>query len=101
MSQWRLSYFIIKIYIPSVSSIGSSLFRRSTLSFNQQIYIFQLCVQIVLQADRDNYNALVFLGVASEGLEQSDQALKAYRKAIDRQPDQILAWQVRVLMDLF
>ncbi|XP_046545688.1 tetratricopeptide repeat protein 37-like [Haliotis rubra] len=47
----------------------------------------------VLASDKTNYNALVFVGVAAEGLEQADQALKAYKKAIDAAPEQILAWQ--------
>ncbi|KAL8583667.1 hypothetical protein ACOMHN_037390 [Nucella lapillus] len=48
-----------------------------------------------LAEDKNNYNALVFVGVAAEGLEQFDQALKAYRRATEVSPDQLLAWQVR------
>ncbi|XP_064609375.1 tetratricopeptide repeat protein 37-like [Liolophura sinensis] len=47
----------------------------------------------VLKADKDNYNALVFIGVAAEGLEQPDQAIKAFEKATEISPEQILAWQ--------
>lgn len=47
----------------------------------------------VLAADPNNYNALVFLGVATEGLDKGEQALKAYKKATELQPDQLLAWQ--------
>ena len=50
----------------------------------------------MLAADPDNYNAFVFLGVTAEGLEQVEQALKAYKKATEKQPDQLLAWQVRL-----
>lgn len=46
--------------------------------------------------DKNNYNALVFVGVAAEGLEQFDQALKAYRRATEVSPEQLLAWQVGV-----
>ncbi|GFN82445.1 arrestin domain-containing protein 3-like [Plakobranchus ocellatus] len=47
----------------------------------------------VLVEDPNNYNALVFLGVTAEGLDHVEQALKAYKKATDAQPDQLLAWQ--------
>ncbi|RUS81604.1 hypothetical protein EGW08_010617 [Elysia chlorotica] len=47
----------------------------------------------VLAVDPNNYNALVFLGVTAEGLENKEQALKAYKKATQGQPDQLLAWQ--------
>ena len=51
-------------------------------------------VKNVLKHDKNNYNALVFAGVAAEGLEQADQALTAYKKATEVDPGQILAWQV-------
>ncbi|XP_055874018.1 tetratricopeptide repeat protein 37-like [Biomphalaria glabrata] len=47
----------------------------------------------VLGVDKDNYNALVFIGLAAEGLNQPDQALKAFRRASEKDPDQLLAWQ--------
>ncbi|XP_059178471.1 superkiller complex protein 3-like isoform X2 [Physella acuta] len=47
----------------------------------------------VLAVDKENYNALVFMGKAAEGLQQPDQGLKAYRRAAENQPDQLLAWQ--------
>ncbi|XP_074648800.1 tetratricopeptide repeat protein 37-like [Tubulanus polymorphus] len=47
----------------------------------------------VLKDDKNNYNALVFVGVAAEGLEQPEQALTAYKRATDSNPDQTLAWQ--------
>lgn len=56
------------------------------------LYFFGM--QIILGEDKNNYNALVFVGVAAEGLEQYDQALKAYRRAVEICPEQILAWQV-------
>ncbi|KAH9524909.1 Tetratricopeptide repeat protein 37 [Bulinus truncatus] len=49
--------------------------------------------KVVLTVDKDNYNALVFIGLAAEGLNQPDQALKAFRKASEKDPDQLLAWQ--------
>ncbi|XP_070543416.1 tetratricopeptide repeat protein 37-like [Ptychodera flava] len=47
----------------------------------------------VLKQDKTNYNALVFFGVAAAELDQPDQARMAYKKAIDTDPKQILAWQ--------
>ncbi|KAK2166757.1 hypothetical protein NP493_1303g00025 [Ridgeia piscesae] len=47
----------------------------------------------ILKHDKSNYNALVFVGVAAEGLEQPEQAIAAYRKATDIAPEQGLAWQ--------
>jgi len=47
----------------------------------------------VLKLESDNYNALVFVGVAAEALEQPEQALAAYKKAIEAQQEQPLAWQ--------
>ncbi|XP_033749913.1 LOW QUALITY PROTEIN: tetratricopeptide repeat protein 37-like [Pecten maximus] len=47
----------------------------------------------VLAWDKNNYNALVFVGVAAEGLDQVDQAVKAYKRAIESAPGQALAWQ--------
>lgn len=46
--------------------------------------------------DKNNYNALVFVGVAADGMEQFDQAEKAYKRATEAAPDQVLAWQVSV-----
>ena len=54
-----------------------------------------LYFQGVLKHDKNNYNALVFVGVAAEGMEQGEQALMAYKKAIDVDDTQLLAWQVR------
>ncbi|XP_061172794.1 superkiller complex protein 3-like [Saccostrea echinata] len=47
----------------------------------------------ILAQDKSNYNALVFVGVAADGLDQPDQAVKAYRRATESEPDQPLAWQ--------
>jgi len=45
--------------------------------------------------DKTNYTALVFIGKCASELDQADQALKAYRKAIESDESQVLAWQVR------
>ncbi|XP_035667182.1 tetratricopeptide repeat protein 37-like isoform X1 [Branchiostoma floridae] len=47
----------------------------------------------VLKQDKNNYHALVFVGVAAAELDQPDQAQAAYRRAAEAEPDQLLAWQ--------
>lgn len=49
--------------------------------------------QAVLKSDRNNYAGLVLFGVALQDSEQKDQAPKAFRKAVEVSPNQILAWQ--------
>jgi len=49
--------------------------------------------QAVLKSDRNNYTGLVLFGVALQDSEQKDQAPKAFRKAIEVSPKQMLAWQ--------
>jgi tetratricopeptide (TPR) repeat protein len=49
--------------------------------------------QAVLKSDRNNYIGLVLFGVALQDSEQKDQAPKAFRKAIEVSPKQLLAWQ--------
>lgn len=51
--------------------------------------------QAVLKLEKNNYNAWVFIGVAASELEQPDQAQTAYKKAVELEPEQLLAWQVR------
>ncbi|XP_063956194.1 tetratricopeptide repeat protein 37-like [Lytechinus pictus] len=46
-----------------------------------------------LSVDPKHYNALIFLGKSTTELGQGDEAEKAYRKATDLDPKQILAWQ--------
>lgn len=47
----------------------------------------------VLNFDKNNYNALVFAAVAAAEMDQPEQAIKAYQRAIETNPNQILAWQ--------
>ncbi len=47
-----------------------------------------------MKSDKSNYNALVFVGVSAEGLEQPDQAVAAYKRATEAEPGNPLAWQV-------
>ena len=39
--------------------------------------------------------ALVLIAVSAEGLEEYEQALKAYKRAIEADESLALAWQVR------
>ena len=48
-----------------------------------------------MKLDKTNYTALVFIGKCASELDQADQALMAYRKAIETDESQVLAWQVR------
>ena len=56
--------------------------------------IFTFLIQNVLKIEKDNYNALVFIGVCTAELEQFDRARQAYKKAIEQNEEQLLAWQV-------
>lgn len=48
-----------------------------------------------MKIEKNNYNAWVFIGLAASELEQPDQAQAAYKKAVELEPEQLLAWQVR------
>ena len=52
-----------------------------------------------MKQEKNNYNAWVFIGVAAAELEQPDQAKAAYKKAVELEPNQLLAWQVRECPD--
>ncbi|XP_049619613.1 tetratricopeptide repeat protein 37 [Syngnathus scovelli] len=47
----------------------------------------------VLKLEKNNYNAWVFIGLAASELDQPDQAQTAYKKAVELEPEQLLAWQ--------
>lgn len=49
-----------------------------------------------MKQEKNNYNAWVFIGLSAAELEQPDQAKGAYKKAIELEPNQLLAWQVCV-----
>lgn len=52
-----------------------------------------------MKQEKNNYNAWVFIGLSAAELEQPDQAKGAYKKAIELEPNQLLAWQVCVFPD--
>lgn len=47
----------------------------------------------VLEVDPENYNALVFIGVASNAQGDTHSALESYQRAIDLRPEQPLAYK--------
>ncbi|XP_071338724.1 superkiller complex protein 3 [Trachinotus anak] len=47
----------------------------------------------VLKLEKNNYNAWVFIGLAASELDQPDQSQSAYKKAVELEPEQLLAWQ--------
>lgn len=47
----------------------------------------------VLKLEKNNYNAWVFIGKAASELDQPDQSQAAYKKAVELEPEQLLAWQ--------
>lgn len=47
----------------------------------------------ILEYEADNYNALVFRGLALLHLKRYDESEEAYRDATKAQPSQLLAWQ--------
>nr|XP_042895616.1 tetratricopeptide repeat protein 37 isoform X2 [Parasteatoda tepidariorum] len=49
--------------------------------------------KVVLQSEKDNYNAWVFVGVAAQEIDQPDQSVAAFKRAIEISPKQPLAWQ--------
>ena len=48
--------------------------------------------------DKTNYTALVFIGKCASEMDQADQSLMAYKKAIESDETQLLAWQVIIQM---
>uniref|UniRef100_A0AAX7SR85 Tetratricopeptide repeat domain 37 n=1 Tax=Astatotilapia calliptera TaxID=8154 RepID=A0AAX7SR85_ASTCA len=47
----------------------------------------------VLKIEKNNYNAWVFIGLSASELDQPDQSQAAYKKAVELEPEQLLAWQ--------
>ncbi|CAG5092823.1 Similar to TTC37: Tetratricopeptide repeat protein 37 (Homo sapiens) [Cotesia congregata] len=66
---------------------------RSCLDEHQYVEAMKKC-QKLLKTDKKNYMALILLGAAMKDIDQyKSQAPLAYRKAIDLQPDNPLAWR--------
>ena len=51
------------------------------------------CCKKALNIDRTNYLALVFCGLCLTESNQPDQAIQAYKKAVEAQPAQLQGWQ--------
>eukprot|EP00794_Sanderia_malayensis_P009656 gene9656-10644_t len=47
----------------------------------------------VIKIDKTNYHAFVFIGLCAKELEQYEQSQSAFKKAIEQNPEHILAWQ--------
>lgn len=47
----------------------------------------------VLKIEKNSYNAWVFIGLSASELDQPDQSQAAYKKAVELEPEQLLAWQ--------
>lgn len=54
------------------------------------------CCQEILRLDKKNYNAFCFVGLAHSKLGNTEKSQQAYIQATKLQPDQLLAWQVRI-----
>ena len=65
--------------------------KKSSYLWVYTVFVF---VQSILKHDKNHYTALVFVGVAAEGLDQEEQALMAYNKAVQIDTSKELAWQV-------
>lgn len=81
-------YYTLSSYLFLLQHSERSVIALSTFTSNW------LFLQVVLKADKTNYNALVFFGKCASELGQLDQAHAAYRKAIESDDTQPLAWQV-------
>lgn len=66
-----------------------------SLSWTEMPCNWPRLLQAVLKLEKSNYNAWVFIGLAAGELEQPDQAQAAYKRAVELEPQQLLAWQVR------
>ena len=48
----------------------------------------------MIKLDKGNYHAFVFIGLCAKEMEQFEKSRAAYIKAIEQNPEEILAWQV-------
>ncbi|KAJ7335765.1 hypothetical protein JRQ81_013706 [Phrynocephalus forsythii] len=65
---------------------------RDAIRYKEYRDALKYCKE-VLNHEKNNYHALVFIGLAAAELEQPEQAQGAYRKAAELEPGQLLAWQ--------
>ena len=66
---------------------------KEALSTKNYEYCKETC-EAILENDRKNYHALVFLGLSQLNLEEYNESKIAFTKASTEQPDQVLAYQV-------
>ena len=55
-------------------------------------------MQQVLEVDGSNFTGLLFLGFAADKLALDEEAVDAYRRAIEVQPEHVRGWQVWYLL---
>ena len=65
---------------------------RDSIASKNYEYAESTCIDI-LEQNPDNYNALVFLAVAQQNLEQIEKSIKSYKTAIELSPSNPLAYQ--------
>ena len=90
---WNSARYCFGCRAANHEMIFVSYFRRVCLEELGRNAVFP---QAILKQDKSNYNALVFVGVSAEGLDQPEQAVAAYKRAIEVEPNNPLAWQVKI-----
>ncbi|BAM79932.1 hypothetical protein, conserved [Cyanidioschyzon merolae strain 10D] len=72
----------------------SGLLREAKEALRDKRYAYALeCARQVLQQDRGNYFAYVFVGAAAAGLGERERSLQAYQRATALRPTDLLAWR--------
>lgn len=93
-----LKHCKVKYFTQRLSSDFNNKVYRNIAFLNSNVLkltlSFSIWIQAVLKLEKNNYNAWVFIGLAASELEQPDQAQTAYKKAVELEPEQLLAWQV-------
>lgn len=84
--------------MPERPSIGRTSKKVRIFTDSSEDLALKQC-KSVIDLDKSNYNAWIFAGVAASNLEQTAQAEQGYRKAIEIDANNPLAW--KGLADLF
>lgn len=92
-TQWEMEAMILSWLLTNLCTIRGNV--SGEVSCYIADFVSSLWLQAVLKVEKNNYNAWVFIGLAASELEQPDQAQTAYKKAVELEPEQLLAWQVR------
>ncbi|KAG8012128.1 Tetratricopeptide repeat protein 37, partial [Nibea albiflora] len=89
-ADWRNSLVNLKMSSKEVKTALKSA--REAIKNKEFKEALKHC-KAVLKLEKNNYNAWVFIGLAASELDQPDQAQTAYKKAVELEPEQLLAWQ--------